>query len=107
MASEILKVVEIGNSRGIRIPSRLIQRYGIEDELQLLETAEGLLLRPVRSRKLSFEESFRQMAADAEALIEAGSLEGTLADGLEAEDWSEIASGASRKAKKRVEKRPR
>ena len=107
MASEILKVVEIGNSRGVRIPSRLIQRYGIEDELQLLETAEGLLLRPVRSGKLSFEESFRQMAADAQALTEADSLEGTLADGLEAEDWSESASGSSRKAKKRVGKRPR
>jgi antitoxin component of MazEF toxin-antitoxin module len=106
VASEILKVVEIGNSRGVRIPSRLIQRYGIEDELQLLETAEGLLLRPVRSGKLSFEESFRQMAADAEALTEADSLEGTLADGLEAEDWSESASGASRKAKKWVGKRP-
>ena len=107
MASEILKVVAIGNSRGVRIPSRLIQRYGIEDELELLETTEGLVLRPVRSGKLSFEESFRQMAADAEALSGADSLEGTLADGLEAEDWPEIASGASRKAKKRVEKRPR
>ena len=107
MASEILKVVEIGNSRGVRIPSRLIQRYGIEDELQLLETAEGLLLRPIRSGKLSFEESFRQMAADVEALTEADSLEGTLADGLEAEDWSEVASCASRKAKERVKRRPR
>ena len=107
MASEILKVVGIGNSRGVRIPSRLIQRYGIEDELQLLETAEGLLLRPVRSGKLSFEESFRQMAADSDAQAEAISLEGTLEDGLEVEDWSGIAAATGRKRKKGVARRPR
>jgi antitoxin MazE len=106
VASEILKVVEIGNSRGVRIPSRLIQRYGIEDELQLLETAEGLLLRPVRSGKLSFEESFREMAADSDAQAEATSLEGTVADGLEVEDWSGIAA-AGGKRKKGAERRPR
>ena len=107
MVSEILKVVEIGNSRGVRIPSRLIQRYGIEDELQLLEIAEGLLLRPVRSGKLSFEESFREMAADSDAQAEATSLEGTLADGLEVEDWSGIAAAVGRKRKKGAKRRPR
>ena len=107
MASEILKVVAIGNSRGVRIPSRLLQRYRIEDELQLLETVEGLLLRPVRSGKLSFEESFRQMAADSDAQAEAISLEGTLEDGLEVEDWSGIAAATGRKRKKGVARRPR
>ena len=107
MFSGILKVVEIGNSRGVRIPSRLIQRYGIEDEIQLLETADGLLLRPVRSGKLSFEESFRQMAADSDSQGEAVSLEGTLVDGLEVEDWSSIAAATRRKRKKSVERRPR
>ena len=107
MASEILKVVAIGNSRGVRIPSRLLQRYRIENELQLLETVEGLLLRPVRSGKLSFEESFRQMAADSDAQAEAISLEGTLEDGLEVEDWSGIAAATGRKRKKGVARRPR
>jgi len=107
VASEILKVVGIGNSRGVRIPRRVIQRYGIEDELQLLETAEGLLLRPVRSGKLSFEESFRQMAADSDAQAEALSLEGTLADGLEAENWAGVAGAIERKGKKGIRGRQR
>jgi len=102
MASEIVKVVAIGNSRGVRIPRRLIQRYGIEDELQLLETTEGLLLRPVNSEKLSFEESFRQMAADSDAISEAIGLEGTIGDGLEDEDWSELVSRHSGKRGKKA-----
>jgi antitoxin MazE len=86
VASEILKIVPIGNSKGIRIPSPIIRRYGIRDEIELIETAEGLLLRPIDSDKLSLEESFREMAADTEAIAEAESLEGTLADGLEEDD---------------------
>jgi antitoxin component of MazEF toxin-antitoxin module len=97
MASEIVKLVEIGNSKGIRLPSRLIRRYGIEEELQLVERAEGLLLRPIRSGKLNFEESFRQMAADSDAIAEAASLQGTLADGLEAEEWPNIIAPPSRR----------
>jgi antitoxin MazE len=84
VASEILKIVPIGNSKGIRIPSPVIRRYGIRDEIELIETAEGLLLRPIDSNKLSLEESFREMAADA--IAEAESFEGTLADGLEEDD---------------------
>lgn len=88
MASEILKIVPIGNSKGIRIPSTVLRRYGIRDEIELIETAEGLLLRPVDSNKLSLEESFREMAADTEAIAEAQSLEGALADGLEEDDFN-------------------
>jgi len=100
MASEILKVVAIGNSRGIRIPSSIIRRYGIEDKVQLLETAEGLLLRPVGSEKLSLEESFREMAGDPGAMAEAKSFQGTLADGLEDDALSAAGSRPLRRPAK-------
>jgi antitoxin MazE len=87
VASEILKIVPVGNSKGIRIPSSVIRRYGIRDEIELIEMAEGLLLRPIESNKLSLEESFREMAALPEAIAEAESLQGTLADGLEEDDF--------------------
>ena len=87
MASAILTIVPVGNSKGIRIPSSLIRRYRIEGKVELIETPEGLLLRPVGSDKLSLAESFREMAADARAITEARSLEGTLADGLEDDEF--------------------
>ena len=46
------------------------------------------MLRPIDSNKVGLEESFREMAADTEAIAEAKSLEGTLADGLEEDDLS-------------------
>ena len=65
--------------------------------VQLVETAEGLLLRPIRSEKLSLEESFREMASDPDAMAEAESLQGTLADGLE---HDELSAGVSRRSRK-------
>ena len=59
-----LKVVRIGNSRGIRLPARLLSRAGIGDELVAEERQEGILLRGVGSpvAKLSWEATAREMA---------------------------------------------
>jgi antitoxin MazE len=85
--AEILKIVPIGNSKGVRIPSAILRRQGIETEVECIETLDGILLRPINTGQLSFEEAFAQMAKDREALVEARQLEGTLGDGLERDDW--------------------
>jgi len=63
------QLVRIGNSRGIRLPQKLLELYRIEegDEMELKETAEGILILPLRDlgAKLSWAESYREMAAEA------------------------------------------
>jgi antitoxin MazE len=86
--AEILKVVPIGNSKGVRIPSAILRRQGIEGEVECIETIDGVLLRPKKSEELSFEDAFAQMAKDSEATLEVRELEGTLADGLEHDEYS-------------------
>jgi antitoxin MazE len=81
--AEILKIVPIGNSKGIRLPSAILHRHGIKGEVECVETIDGLLLRPRRSEELSFEAAFAEMAKDQEALAEVDVFEGTLGDGLE------------------------
>ncbi len=80
---EILKIVPIGNSKGVRIPRTVLRRQGIENEVECVEMSDGILLRPKRSTELSFEAAFAEMAKDREASAETGELEGTLGDGLE------------------------
>jgi antitoxin MazE len=87
MASETLKVVSIGNSKGVRLPSAVLRRYHIEDELEMIETADGILLRPKLSAKLSFEESFEEMAALGAQGSEIDEFDGTLSDGLPHDDY--------------------
>jgi antitoxin MazE len=86
--SELLKIVAVGNSKGVRIPSAILRRQGIANEVECIETLDGVLLRPIRSQELSFEDAFAQMAKDQEALAEIREFEGTLGDGLEHDHYS-------------------
>ncbi len=59
------KLINIGNSQGIRIPKKMISKYGFGQHIVLEETQDGILLRAVRSGKLSWEDTYKEMA-DAE-----------------------------------------
>jgi antitoxin MazE len=79
-----LKLVRIGNSKGIRIPQQMIRRYHLGDEVVVEATRKGLLLRPAREGKLSMEDSFKAMAKDKKAMSEAREwAESGLKDGLD------------------------
>lgn len=86
MAAETLKVVPVGNSKGVRLPSAVLRRYHLEDEIEMIETADGVLLRPKLSDMLTYEEAFAEMAAEG---TEIGEFDGTLADGLPRDDYSQ------------------
>jgi antitoxin MazE len=83
-----LKIVSVGNSKGVRIPSAILRRQGISNEVECIETIDGVLLRAKKTTELSFEESFAQMAKDQEALAEVQEMEGTIVDGLEKDEYS-------------------
>ena len=43
------QLIQIGNSRGIRIPKALIQQAGLEEtELEFTLVEDGLLIKPIR-----------------------------------------------------------
>lgn len=82
MSSASLKVVPIGNSRGVRLPAPLLARYRVKHRLLVEERPEGILLKPVNDTRLTWEETARAMA-DARAGEEFGDWERAAAtDGL-------------------------
>lgn len=83
-----LKIIAIGNSRGVRLPQALLRRYGMADEITLEELPEGLLLRGSASAKLSLKQTFTEMAREQAAGLEDWrDLDGTAADGLDHIKW--------------------
>lgn len=79
-----LKVVPIGNSRGIRLPKSVLNKYAITDTVVLEEREDGILLRSKQDERLSWEETYKEMAREREDWSD---LDVTLADGLkEGED---------------------
>ena len=80
MATRDIKLIDIGNSKGIRIPKVLLQKYGWGDSLVLEETEEGIFLYSNEKNKLSWKETYRAMASDREDWSD---LDATVADGLD------------------------
>lgn len=74
-----LKLVAIGNSRGVRLPKTLIERYGMGDVLLMEEHAEGLFLRGRKDRRMSWEDTFKEMASEHE---DWSGFDAAVADGL-------------------------
>ena len=66
------KLINIGNSKGIRLPKKLIQKYHLDEKLSLEENNEGILIKAdIPDNKLSWDETYKEMA-------------------LENEDWSDF-----------------
>jgi len=80
-----LKIVAIGNSRGVRLPKAIIEHYAIEDTIVLEVREEALVFRNKQDKRLSWEDNFKAMARERE---DWSNFEGTVADGLDpAERW--------------------
>ena len=78
-----LKVVRIGNSRGVRLPAASLRRYRIGQTVVMEERSESILLRPTGPvvEKLSWEDTAREMAASRE---DWSAWDTAAADGLDA-----------------------
>ena len=79
-----IKLVPIGNSKGVRLPKALLEKYGLNNSLLLEETDRGLLLRKKDDNKLSWKNTYKAMAGEKENWDD---FDETLLDGLEGEDF--------------------
>jgi len=82
-----LKIAQIGNSRGVRLPAKSLRRYRIGGVVIMEEKSEGILLRPAGpvQEKLSWEDTARAMAAGGEDWT---AWDAVAADGLDAVPWT-------------------
>lgn len=56
------KLIKIGNSQGIRLPKKIISTYGLGNVVLLEETQDGILIHASKSGKLSWEDTYKEMA---------------------------------------------
>ncbi len=60
------QLVKVSDELELRIPETLANKYGLRDEVVLEEREEGLLIHARHDGRLSWEETYRQMAAAKE-----------------------------------------
>ena len=110
MQTTELKIAKIGNSRGVRIPADVLRRYAFGDAATLVESVDGILLRPKQQAdaKLSWADTAKAMAAAAEDWSD---WEAAASDGLDDIPWkkasvAEKPNGYKTKANKSPRRRP-
>jgi antitoxin MazE len=76
------RIIQIGNSQGVRIPKPLLEKSGLEGEVELEARAGEIIIRSPDNPRAGWEEAFAQMHAAGDD----GLLDG---DQLGASSWDE------------------
>lgn len=58
----IAKIIQIGNSRGIRIPKTLLEQTGVSDEVELEVKNDQIIIKPAQKPRMGWQERFQTMA---------------------------------------------
>ena len=79
-----LKIVPIGNSKGVRLPKEILERYAIGESIVLEAREEGLVFRNEKDKRLSWADTYKDMAREREDWRDIE--EATIADGLDPDE---------------------
>lgn len=55
-------IIQIGNSRGLRLSKTILEKYNIKDKVELILEEGQIILRPIESPRENWEEKFKKMA---------------------------------------------
>ncbi len=89
-----LTLARIGNSRGIRLPSALIRKHGLENGLVLEDRGHELVITAKGgAKKLSWEQTYQEMAAEGD---DGQDWHCTVADGLDEIPWDRPIPGKAK-----------
>ena len=61
-----ISVIDIGNSKGIRLTKNLLEKYEIRDKVELILEKGRIILKPVSKPRQGWEESFQEMHANGD-----------------------------------------
>ncbi len=54
-------VIQIGNSRGIRLSKTLLEKYQIGDQVELILEKDHIIIKPVSKPRQGWEKAFQEM----------------------------------------------
>jgi antitoxin MazE len=55
------RLVQIGNSRGVRLPKLVIEEAGLNDEVELQVREGAVIIRPLRAPRAGWEDAARAL----------------------------------------------
>ncbi|NMM48910.1 AbrB/MazE/SpoVT family DNA-binding domain-containing protein [Marinigracilibium pacificum] len=56
-----ISIVQIGNSKGIRLSKTLLEKYNIKDKVELILEKGYIILKPIPEPRKGWEKAFKKM----------------------------------------------
>jgi antitoxin MazE len=56
-----ISVIQIGNSKGVRLSKEILTRYNIKDSVELVLEKGYIILKPVSKPRKGWEKAFKEM----------------------------------------------
>ena len=64
-----ISVINIGNSKGIRLPKAILEQYNISEKLELILEKGRIILKQKSTPRKGWEKSFKQMNRSEERRV--------------------------------------
>jgi antitoxin MazE len=78
-----LKIIDIGNSKGIRLPKGILQQLGRKDEVSLETSKNSLILKAIHNSRFEWAKAFHEMAENSDDKL----LDGYTSTSWDYEEW--------------------
>ena len=79
-----VSVIQIGNSKGIRLNKQIIEQYEIKDTLDMTLSKGQIILKPVTTPRKGWDEQFKEMTGNGDDIL----LMDDVFEDEEFEEWS-------------------
>ncbi|GGK76322.1 AbrB/MazE/SpoVT family DNA-binding domain-containing protein [Rufibacter glacialis] len=56
-----VSIIQIGNSKGLRLPKSILDRYNIKDKVELIFEEGQIILKPVEQPRKGWDKAFKKM----------------------------------------------
>ena len=57
-----LPIIKIGNSKGLRLSKTLLEKYQIEDKVEIVMEEEMLIIKPIKKARSGWDKAFQEMS---------------------------------------------
>jgi len=57
-------IIKIGNSRGLRLSKSILEKYNINDKVEIILEKGRIILKPIESPRKNWETAFQKMHAE-------------------------------------------
>lgn len=64
------KIIQIGNSKGLRLSKTILEKYQISDMVEIVLETDQIVIKPVKKSRAGWDEQFKLMSERNDDILE-------------------------------------